>query len=148
MEEDLVQESRQALKLYIVLTRTYKTIMEIDQRNIRSYGLNTTEFGVLELLYNKGPHPLQQIGEKILITSGTITYVIDKLEKKGMIVRSPSPEDRRVVYAEVTAAGKAKMAEILPSHYRSLAKALGGLNEQEKEQVMMLLKKLSFYAQE
>lgn len=148
MEEDLVQESRQALKLYIVLTRTYKTFMEIDQRNIRSYGLNTTEFGVLELLYNKGPHPLQQIGEKILITSGTITYVIDKLEKKGMIVRSPSPQDRRVVYAEITAAGKAKMAEILPNHYRKLAKALEGLNEQEKEQAMMLLKKLSFYAQE
>lgn len=148
MEEDLVQESRQALKLYIVLTRTYKTIMEIDQRNIRSYGLNTTEFGVLELLYNKGPHPLQQIGEKILITSGTITYVIDKLVKKGMIVRSPSPEDRRVVYAEITPAGKAKMAEILPNHYRNLAKALDGLNDQEKDQVMVLLKKLSFYAQE
>ena len=57
------------------------------QRNIRSCGLNTSEFGVLELLYNKGPHPLQQIGGKILVTSGTITYVIDKLAQKGLLIR-------------------------------------------------------------
>lgn len=75
------------MRLYIALTRTYKAVPEKDQRNIRGYGLNTSEFGVLELLYNKGPHPLQQIGGKILVTSGTITYVIDKLAQKGLLIR-------------------------------------------------------------
>lgn len=75
------------MRLYIALTRTYKAVPEKDQRNIRSCGLNTSEFGVLELLYNKGPHPLQQIGGKILVTSGTITYVIDKLAQKGLLIR-------------------------------------------------------------
>ena len=89
MTNNAIQENRQALRLYIALTRTYKSLLDKDQRNIRSYGLNTSEFGVLELLYNKGSHPIQQIGDKILITSGTMTYVIDKLEKKGLIVRRP-----------------------------------------------------------
>jgi len=145
MKDDSAEAIRQALRLYIVLTRTYKTLLEMDQGNIRSYGLNTTEFGVLELLYNKGPHPLQQIGDKILITSGTITYVIDKLEKKGLIIRRPCDKDRRIVYAELTEAGQKRMSEILPTHYTALANSLNGLNPAEKEQAIELLKKISFY---
>jgi len=144
MKDDSTQATRQAMRLYIVLTRTYKTLLDMDMRNIRSYGLNTTEFGVLEFLYNKGSHPLQQIGERILITSGTITYVIDKLEKKGLVVRRPSDEDRRIVYAEITEAGQRKMSEILPNHYKTFVEALEGLNSVEKEQTIELLKKISF----
>ena len=148
MQSDLYPEKRRALKLYIALTRTYKTLLDKDQSNIRNYGLNTTEFGVLELLYNKGPYPLQQIGDKILITSGTITYVVDKLEKKGLIVRRPCDKDRRIVYAEITEAGRKKMSEILPSHYNAIAEALKGLNSAEQEQAIVLLKKINFYGSE
>ena len=145
MQSDLYPEKRRALKLYIALTRTYKTLLDKDQSNIRNYGLNTTEFGVLELLYNKGSYPLQQIGDKILITSGTITYVVDKLEKKGLIVRRPCDKDRRIVYAEITEAGRKKMSEILPSHYNAIAEALKGLNSAEQEQAIVLLKKINFF---
>ena len=143
MKEDSARVIRQAMRLYIALTRTYKALLDEDLRNIRSYGLNATEFGVLELLYSKGPHPLQQIGGKILITSGTITYVIDKLEKKGLIVRRPCDKDRRIIYAEITEAGQEKMSEILPNHYIALAEALKNLDQAEKEQAIVLLKKLS-----
>ena len=144
MKDDSTQTTRQAMRLYIALTRTYRTLLDMDVRNIRSYGLNTTEFGVLEFLYNKGSHPLQQIGDRILITSGTITYVIDKLEKKGLVVRQPSDIDRRIVYAEITEAGQSKMSEILPNHYQTFVEALAGLNSVEKEQTIKLLKKMNF----
>ena len=144
MQDDSAQTIRQAMRLYIALTRTYKALLDGDLKNIRSYGLNATEFGVLELLYNKGSHPLQQIGGKILITSGTITYVIDKLEKKGLIVRRPCDKDRRIIYAEITEAGREKMSEILPNHYKALAEASKGLDHTEKELAIVLLKKLSF----
>ena len=144
MKDDSTQTTRQAMRLYIALTRTYRTLLDMDVRNIRSYGLNTTEFGVLEFLYNKGSHPLQQIGDRILITSGTITYVIDKLEKKGLVVRLPSDIDRRIVYAEITEGGQSKMSEILPNHYQIFVEALAGLNSVEKEQTIELLKKINF----
>ncbi|WP_371380950.1 MarR family winged helix-turn-helix transcriptional regulator [Sporomusa aerivorans] len=148
MEEATDIENRQATRLYIALTRTYKKILAMDLRNIDSYGLNPTEFGVLEFLFNKGTHPLQQIGSHILITSGTITYVIDKLEKKGMIVRKPCEKDRRIIYAEITETGKQKMFEILPGHYQAIAQALSGLTSEEKEQAITLLKKISFSIEE
>jgi MarR family 2-MHQ and catechol resistance regulon transcriptional repressor len=144
MDQHSTQDNRQAMRLYIALTRTYKAVLEKDQRNIRGYGLNASEFGVLELLYNKGPHPLQQIGDKILITSGTITYVIDKLTKKGLLIRRPCDMDRRIIYAELTEVGKARMSEILPNHYQTLAESFAGLNSEEKEQAIGLLKKISF----
>ena len=144
MDHHSSQDNRQAMRLYIALTRTYKAVLEKDQRNIRGYGLNASEFGVLELLYNKGPHPLQQIGGKILITSGTITYVIDKLVKKGLLTRRPCDMDRRIIYAELTEAGKQRMDEILPNHYKTLAESFSSLNSEEKEQAIGLLKKISF----
>ena len=144
MDHHPAQDTRQAMRLYIALTRTYKAVLEKDQRNIRGYGLNASEFGVLELLYNKGPHPLQQIGGKILITSGTITYVIDKLVKKGLLTRRPCDMDRRIIYAELTEAGKHRMDEILPNHYKTLAESFSSLNSEEKEQAIGLLKKISF----
>ena len=148
MKDDVMQVDKQSMRLYIVLTRTYKKLVDMDLRNIRGYGLNATEFGVLELLYNKGSHPLQQIGNHILITSGTITYVIDKLEKKGLIIRRSCEKDRRISYAEITEVGRNKMSEILPRHYKSLAESLEGLTPVEKEQTIALLKKISFYSHE
>ena len=144
MDHHPAQDTRQAMRLYIALTRTYKAVLEKDQRNIRGYGLNASEFGVLELLYNKGPHPLQQIGGKILITSGTMTYVVDKLAKKGLLIRRPCDKDRRIIYAELTEAGKARMSEILPNHYKTLAESFASLNSEETEQANGLLKKISF----
>lgn len=148
MEENTDREIRQALRFYIALTRTYKKLLVMDLRNIESYGLNPTEFGVLEFLFNKGTHSLQQIGNHTLITSGTTTYVIDKLERKGLIVRKPCDTDRRIIYAEITEAGRQKMTEILPGHYRAIGKAVEGLNSEEKEQAIALLKKISFSVKE
>ena len=139
--EDDEKEQRIAVKLYIALTRTYKKLLAMDLRNIESYGLNPTEFGVLEFLYNKGTHPLQQIGNHILITSGTTTYVIDKLEKKGFIVRKPCEKDRRIIYAEISEAERQKMAEILPRHYQAIADSVAGLTRKEKEKRLPYLKK-------
>ncbi|KYZ77760.1 transcriptional regulator [Anaerosporomusa subterranea] len=135
-----------SLKLFTVLARTHNTLMEIDRRDIRNYGLNQTEFAVLELLYHKGPHPLQQIGERILITSGSITYVVNKLEKKGLLERNPCEEDRRIVYAMLTEKGRSLLGEIFPHHALALAKAFRGLTQEEKQLAIQLVKKIGLYA--
>ena len=68
----------------------------------------------------------------------------DKRAKKGLIVRRPCEQDRRVVYAELTEAGRKRMAEILPAHYQALAESFASLHPAEKEQAITLLKKISF----
>lgn len=138
----------ESLDLIVVLSRAYNWVMAHSNRDIRRHGLNPTEFGVLELLYHKGPQPLQQIGEKILISSGNITYVVDKLEKKQLLIRKPCAEDRRVIFAELTEKGTQFLAEIFPSHKQAIEKAVSGLTPEEKRQAIALLKKLGRAAQE
>lgn len=134
-----------SLKVFIALSRVQRALMDISNRSAQSYGLNPTEFAVLELLYHKGNQPLQQIGEKILIASGSITYVVDKLEKKELAVRKPCGYDRRVIFAELTTKGRELMAEIFPLHEEKLHEALSVLAADEKQGLLALLKKIGKY---
>lgn len=116
--------------------------------NLLSIVINPTEFAVLELLYHKGDQPIQQIGKKVLLASSSITYVVDKLEKKKLLERKSCPKDRRVTYATITGEGKVWMSEIFPKHREGIQKIFGGLNEDEKQMLIKQLKKLGFYAQD
>lgn len=137
-----------SLHLFIVLSRASQWMNAHADRDIRRLGLNRTEFGVLELLYHKGPQPLQRIGEKILMTSGNITYVLDKLVRKGLAVRTASTEDRRVFYAEITDGGRVLIEQCFPDHIEAIAAAAAGLLPEEKRQAIALLKKLGHAAEQ
>ncbi|KGR73714.1 MarR family winged helix-turn-helix transcriptional regulator [Ureibacillus sinduriensis] len=135
-------EIKQSLKLYIVLSRANKAINEVTNQFFQQQGLNPTEFAVLELLYHKGRQPLQQIGNKILLASGSITYVIDKLEKRGYLNRVSCPSDRRVTFAEITESGAEFMKKLFPEHEENLHELLSVLTPEEKDTAIELLKKL------
>lgn len=136
------ENTKQSLKLYIVLSRAHKAINEMTNQFFQENGLNPTEFAVLELLYHKGRQPLQQIGNKILLASGSITYVVDKLEKRGYLLRVSCPADRRVTYAEITDKGQEFMAEVFPKHEKHLHELVSVLTDEEKDIAIKLLKKL------
>ncbi|WP_144509455.1 MarR family winged helix-turn-helix transcriptional regulator [Bacillus sp. FJAT-22090] len=136
------ESSNNALKLFVVLSRAHKVIHECTNQFFQENGLNPTEFAVLELLYHKGKQPLQQIGNKILLASGSITYVVDKLEGRGYINRVSSDTDRRVTYAEITKDGSAFMDELFPRHEQQLIQLMNVLSEEEKVHVIELIKKL------
>lgn len=137
-----------ALNLYIALSRASQWANAHADRDIRRHGLNRTEFGVLELLYHKGSQPIQQIGSKVLMSSGNITYVVDKLEKRQFVARRTSTEDRRSIYAEITEAGKRFIEDVFPQHASVIEQAMAGLDEEEKKTASQLLKKLGKFAQE
>jgi MarR family transcriptional regulator, 2-MHQ and catechol-resistance regulon repressor len=143
MENDTVSQS---LKLFIVLSRAYKAINEHVNKVIQASGLNPTEFAVLELLYHKGDQPMQQIGGKILLASGSITYVVDKLEQKGLLIRIACPNDRRVTFAQITEKGKDFIQEIFPEHALQIHSLMSSLTDSEKLEAIELLKKLGLPA--
>jgi len=137
-----------ALDLFVVLSRAYTWVNAHATRDIRCHGLNPTEFAILEALYHKGPLPLQQIGEKILISSGNITYAVDKLEQKQLLVRKPSAHDRRVIFAELTPQGQELLATLFPQHAEAIRTAVSGLSPEEQVLAIRLLKKLGLTAQD
>ena len=136
-----------SLKLFVVLTRALQSIEKLIIREINSQGLNLTEFGVLELLYHKGDQPIQKIGQKILLASSSITYVVDKLEEKNYLIRKGCPTDRRVTYASITKEGRELMDGIFPKHKAFLHEIMGGLSSDEKKSIIEQFKKLGLYAQ-
>ena len=145
--EELEKDQDLSLKLFVVLTRALQSIEKKTIKEINSQGLNLTEFGVLELLYHKGDQPIQKIGQKILLASSSITYVVDKLEEKNYLKRRGCPTDRRVTYATITKEGKELMDEIFPKHKSFLQEIMGVLSSNEKRSTIEQLKKLGFYAQ-
>jgi MarR family 2-MHQ and catechol resistance regulon transcriptional repressor len=135
-----------ALKTWVVLARAYGAMARAVEGQIAQHGLTTTEFGILEALHHKGPLLLGEIQRKVLVTSGGITYLVDRLVAKGLVTREPSPDDRRARYAVLTREGKQLIAEIFPAHAAFLAGMLSALNEREQEQVTALLRKLGLAA--
>ena len=134
------------LKAWVVLARTMDAISDRVKEDLRRHQLNSTEFGVLSVLYKRGDTPLQQIGDQILITSGSVTYVIDKLEKRGLIERIACPSDRRVTYASLTDDGKALMDVVYPQHIEIFKEIYGPLSDEETEQLISLLKRVGYNA--
>ncbi len=147
-QKQLYRKKKQdpSLKLFVVLAKAYRAVSDQVADDIRKHGLNTTDFGVLELLYHQGEQPLQKIGDKILLASGSITYVVDKLQKKGYINRVPSENDRRITYAAITEKGENLLNDIFPEHWQQIESITNGLTEQEKVESIGLLKKLGTYA--
>lgn len=145
-EEKNQLDEKLSLKLFVVLTRALDAVRKSIEKEIRTYGLNPTEFAVLELLYNKGEQSAQKIGEKVLIASSSITYVVDKLEKKELILRTPFSEDRRIINVSITEEGRQMMDEIFPVHTQGVQRILEGLDTKEKEEMITQLKKLGMYA--
>lgn len=133
---------RKSLKLLVVMLKASQTIEDIVRRDMKTYGINPTEFAVLELLYHKGNQPIQRIGEKILLASSSITYVIDKLEEKGYVERVDCPEDRRIKFASLTEEGRAFMEEVFPKHGERIGEIFAHLTEEEKDMAIELLKKI------
>ncbi|KGX87847.1 MarR family winged helix-turn-helix transcriptional regulator [Pontibacillus marinus] len=135
-----------SLRLFVVLSKAYRSITDQVKRDIQEQGLNPTEFGVLEMLYHQGEQPLQKIGDKILLASGSITYVVDKLQQKGLLERKPCPNDRRITYAAISDEGCKLLQSIFPDHWKKIEEITGGLSNEEKEELIPLLKKLGQYA--
>ncbi|MFB8636994.1 MarR family winged helix-turn-helix transcriptional regulator [Enterococcus casseliflavus] len=134
----------EALKAYIGLLRTASRLEQVAKKDVRCYGLNITEFSVLELLYHKGTHTTQAIKEKILIASSSTTYVVDQLVKKGCVRRESSQEDQRVTYVRITEAGRALMEKIFPSHAQKIAASFSELSSEELQQLKTILRKITY----
>lgn len=135
-------ERDRALKLFIVLSRASKVIAEEAHKLIDTYGLNPTEFGVLELLYHRGRQPIQKIGQKILLRSGSMTYVVNKLEERGLLTRDLCEEDKRVTYISITEKGTSLIEAIFPEHAENIKSLMSGLNAEEQELAIDVVRKL------
>lgn len=131
-----------ALKLWVVLARTYDAVARHVAADVARHGLTAAEFGVLEALYHKGPLLLGEIQRKVLVSSGGITYLVDRLVARALVERRECEADRRARYAALTPDGEALLARIFPAHAARIRAALGTLDADERREATALLRRL------
>ncbi|MEP7067116.1 MAG: MarR family transcriptional regulator [Gemmatimonadota bacterium] len=136
------KESATALKTWVVLARAYLAISRHVEEDVARYDLTPSEFGILEALYHKGPLLLGDLQRKILVTSGGVTYLVDRLAAKGYVTRESFPGDKRSRFAVLTPEGSALIKQIFPGHAKRIAKAMGALSPKEQKRLTSMLRTL------
>jgi MarR family 2-MHQ and catechol resistance regulon transcriptional repressor len=135
-----------ALRLWVVLARAFDAVEHHSRASIARFGVGTTEFGVLEVLYHKGELPVCEVQRRILVESSSTTYVVDKLCERGLVRRRPSQADRRVTLLALTAAGRRLIHRIFPSHADAMRHAVAALPPRDQARAVRLLRALGLGA--
>lgn len=141
-DRDWPEGQRRALGLWVVLARCYLTYSKAISAKVAEYGLTVPQFGTLEALYHLGPLSLGELADKLLVTGGNVTYVMDRLEAQGLVYRDRRPDDRRVVQAKLTSAGRELVAKVFPEHAEYVDHLCRHLEAEEQEELRALLKQL------
>jgi len=136
------QDTAEALKLWVILSRAHASVSAHASAQVRRHHLTLAEFGVLELLHHRGDTLIGDIRQRILVSSGGITYLIDRLEKRRLVARKRCPEDRRATYVGLTAEGEALISRIFPEHAEAVRAAVSGLDPTERRRAIALLRTL------
>lgn len=128
-----------ALAVIREIVRAYQAFTEFSASDIKRFGLSGPEFDVLATLGNRPGMTFKEIGENTLITKTTLTGVVDRLEKKGLVERRACSDDRRCVRAVLTDKGSALFREVFPDHVDRLRGRLESLPPAEREQLVRQL---------
>ncbi|MGX7111704.1 MarR family winged helix-turn-helix transcriptional regulator [Gemella cuniculi] len=129
-------------KAVISIMRASNLLVDDLKKTLKTYPINATEFSVMEFLYSKGKKNIQEIRDRILLASGSATYVVDNLCKKGYTAREIYEDDKRVTYIELTDEGKNLMENIFPIHKKHTKKVFSDLTKEELKALRNILIKI------
>jgi MarR family 2-MHQ and catechol resistance regulon transcriptional repressor len=139
-------EKLTAPHLWTVMTRSHHAVQRLAEASIARTDLCLTDFAALEALLHKGPLTITELQDKVLLASGSMTAAVDRLEKRGLLVRKSSPSDRRARVLELTRDGK-RLAELqFERHARDLESLMSVLSPKEKTALYSSIKKLGLRA--
>lgn len=136
------RDRRRALQVWIALNRAQHAIDAPLRRQVDSHGLTMKEFAVLEVLLHKGPLPVGEVGERVLLTSGSMTYVLDQLEDRALIARQADPDDLRIQQVALTTEGRRLVETVFPEHAHHVQALMADLSVSDKETLFRLLHRL------
>lgn len=130
----------------LVLWKAAKSIEKVDRRSIAGTGLSLSDFQIMEVLLHKGPLPINAIGEKVLLTSGSMTAAVNRLAAKGLVQRVQDPSDGRCSYVHLTKTGQGVIKKAYDLHAQNLEQMVQVLSAKERIELVRLLKKVGYHA--
>ena len=130
----------------LVLWKAAKAVEKVDKASIAQTELGRSDFAIMEALLHKGSLTINQIGEKVLLTSGSMTAAINRLEKSGLVERIRDQSDGRYFYVYLTKNGRDIIKEAYGNHQLNLERMAEILTDEERKELVRLLKKMGFHA--
>jgi MarR family transcriptional regulator, 2-MHQ and catechol-resistance regulon repressor len=135
--------------VFLVLWKAARAVQAYAEKSITDLEIGGSDFGALEALLHKGPLPVNEIGKKILLTSGSITVAVDRLEKKGLVERRAHGTDRRARIVHLTKQGKKLITGAYKQHADDLERLVSAsVTPKERTTLIRLLKKIGYQAAE
>ena len=135
-----------ATRVWIVLWKAAHAIEQNALRSVSASGLGLSEFAVLEVLLHKGPQPVNVIGEKVLLTSGSITAAVDRLESKKLVRRTANKVDLRARIVQLSKTGRRLIERAFRQHAIDMEETMAVLRSSERTELIRLLKKVGMWA--
>jgi len=132
--------------VWLVLWKTAQAVEAYAKTSIIDLEMCGSDFAVLEALLHRGALPINEIGRKVLLTSGSITVAVDRLEAKGLVERRASADDRRARIVHLTRGGKRVITRIFAAHARDMERLASELTTTERATLIHLLKKIGYKA--
>ena len=132
--------------LWTVMTRSHRAIQRLAEASIARTDLCLTDFAALEALLHKGPLTITELQDRVLLASGSMTATVDRLEKRGLLVRKASSSDRRARILELTREGRRLAGSCFGRHASDLEALMSVLSSKEKTTLYSSLKKIGLRA--
>src|SRR6266487_3252013 len=102
--------------VFLVLWKAARALQAYAKKSVSQLEMCGSDFAVLEALLHKGPLPVNEIGRKVLLTSGSITVAVDRLETRGLVERRAHGTDRRTRVVHLTKEGRKRIARLYADH--------------------------------
>ncbi|MGD8992608.1 MAG: MarR family transcriptional regulator [Desulfobacterales bacterium] len=131
----------------MVLWKAAKAVEKVDRASIAQSGHGLSDFTIMEALLHKGALPINKIGAKVLLTSGSMTAAINRIEKKGLVERIQDPADGRCFHVHLTKKGRHLIKKAYAKHVKNLEKIASVLSDSERKELVRLLKKIGLFAE-
>lgn len=128
-----------AVLVWLRLARVYAQVERELTEQLRQWGLSLAQFDVLAQVGAMEGCTQQEVANRLLVTKGNITQLLDRLEQRGIIVRRPDGRANRLY---LTDAGRCLHDEVVPAHQAPIAACLAALSADEQQELLRLLRTL------
>jgi MarR family 2-MHQ and catechol resistance regulon transcriptional repressor len=135
-----------ATRVWLVLWKAAHAIEQNAARSVSAMGLGLSEFAVLEVLLHRGPQPVNVIGKKVLLSSGSITAAVDRLEAKKLVRRAADSVDLRARIVQLTQTGRRSIERAFDQHTMDMEETMAVLSSSDRRELVRLLKKVGMWA--
>ena len=133
---------------FLALVRTIGLLRRVMEPYFARFGLSGAQWGVLRTLHREtveadaGSLRLTDLGDRLLVRPPSVTGVVDRLQRMGLVNRTISAEDHRVKRVSLTPRGLKLVEQVLEEHPRHIANVLAGLDETSQQALLRLLERL------